>query len=392
MTSSADLPALLGGVPVRPQGPPDWPLPDDEVLRALQGAYQDGSWGKYHGGRVELLEQRLAEYHGLPFALACGSGTFAAETALRALKVGPDDEVLMAAYDYPGNFLSIHAVGATPVLVDVDALNWTLSPELLDAAVSPNTRAVIASHLHGGVVPMREVCAFAEAHKLRVIEDAAQAPGATVQGRKAGTWGDVGILSFGGSKLLTAGRGGALLTPHADVHQRARVWLHRGNHICPLSELQAATLLPQLDRLAQRNAHRAKNVRHLVTALKGQAGLRSFLNRCGECEPGYYKLGFQFDAAAFGLSRDVFLAAMRAEGMAMDEGFRALHVGRSPTRLRCAGPLLEAERAHANAIVLHHPVLSGSREDVEAIAMAVRKVYANGERISIALPTRRVAD
>src|SRR5262249_18340499 len=252
----------------------------------------------------------------------------AVETALRALKVGLGHEVLMAAYDYPGNFLSIHAVGATPVLVDVDAHNSNLSPKLLSSAVTPKTRAIIASHLHGGVVPMREVCAFAEVNQLRVIEDVAQGPGAIVQGRKAGTWSDVGILSFGGSKLLTAGRGGALLTRHADVHHRARVWLHRGNHICPLSELQAALLLPQLDRLDDRNAHRTRSVQQLATALNEQPGLRPFENHGCECQPGYYKVGFQFDAPAFGLPRDHFLAAVRAEGMAMDEGFRALHIGR----------------------------------------------------------------
>jgi dTDP-4-amino-4,6-dideoxygalactose transaminase len=388
MNSSVDLPALIGGAPVRPQGPPDWPQPDEDLLRALQAAYHDGSWGKYQGGHVERLEQRLAEYHGLPFALTCGSGTFGVETALRALKVGTGDEVLMAAYDYPGNFLSIHAVRATPVLIDVEPFNWNLNPKMLSPAVTSKTRAVIASHLHGGMVPMRELCAFAEAHQLRVIEDAAQAPGARVQGRRAGTWGDVGILSFGGSKLLTAGRGGALLTQHADVHQRARVWLHRGNHICPLSELQAAVLLPQLERLDQRNAHRAKNVQRLADSLSGQPGLQLFVNRPSDFDPAYYKLGFQFDDAAFALSREGFLAAMRAEGVAMDEGFRALHMSRSPTRLRCAGQLAEAERAHDNAVVLHHPILLGTIGDIDAIAQSVRKVYANAERICHALSAR----
>src|SRR5207249_7986333 len=144
-------------------------------------------------------------------------------------------------------------------------------------------------------VPMREVMEIAGANSLRVIEDAAQMPGATIQGRKAGTWGDVGILSFGGSKLLTAGRGGALLTRHADVFQRARLWLHRGNHVCPLSELQAAVLLPQLAKLDARNAYRAANVARLLGALDENPGLRPFSNRAGTGEPGYYKLGFQFD-------------------------------------------------------------------------------------------------
>ena len=237
------LPALLGGTPVRPAGPPPWPPADPDVLEALQAAYANGSWGTYHGPHVPALEERLRAYHGVAFALTCASGTFAVELALRALKIGPGDEVILAAYDYSGNFLTVHAVGAQPVLVDVDPSNWNLTPQYLAEAIGSTTRAILVSHLHGGIVPMREVMAVAAKHGLPVIEDAAQAPGAMIQGRRAGSWGDVGILSFGGSKLLSAGRGGALLTPHADVHQRARLCCFRGNLTSPLSELQAAVLL-----------------------------------------------------------------------------------------------------------------------------------------------------
>jgi dTDP-4-amino-4,6-dideoxygalactose transaminase len=181
--------------------------------------------------------------------------------------------------------------------------------------------------------------------------------------------------------LLTAGRGGAILTRRADVHQRARVALHRGNVVCPLSELQAAVLEPQLDQLPQRHQHRWRSVRLLAERLKDVAGLRLLENQA-EGEPAFYKVGFQFDAAAFGLSRDRFVAAMRAEGIALDEGFRALHVGRSPSRWRGAGPLTEAERAHAGIVVLHHPILLGSEEDVEQIAVAVEKVRAHAAELA----------
>ena len=328
MTDSFPLPALLGGLPVRPQGPPDWPTADESVLQALQEAYHNGSWGKYQGNYVRQLEQRLGEYHDVAFVATCGSGTYAVEVALRALKIGASDEVVLAAYDYPGNFLSVHAVGAMPVLAEISADNWNLNLAGVAQAIGPATRAVIASHLHGGVVPMSEIMAIARAYKLAVIEDAAQMPGAVVQGRKAGTWGDVGILSFGGSKLLTAGRGGAILTRHADVHQRLRRLLHRGNLVCPLSELQACVLLPQLDRLDARNACRAANVRRLCEMLKDVPGIVPFRNTCadsegsgewgvgsGECivpfrntcadsEAGYYKVGFQYDGERFGLARE----------------------------------------------------------------------------------------
>jgi dTDP-4-amino-4,6-dideoxygalactose transaminase len=356
-------------------------VPDEDVRQALEAAYADGSWGKYHGGAVERLEARLVRYHEVEFALTCASGTFAVELALRALKVGPGDEVVMAAYDYGGNFLSVHAVGARPVLVDVSADSWNLDAAQLEAAIGPATRAVIVSHLHGGVVPMGTVLEIAGRHGVAVIEDAAQMPGAKVQGRKAGTWGDAGVLSFGGSKLLTAGRGGALVTRRADVHQRARLLLHRGNLVCPLSELQAAVLLPQLERLDARNVVRARRVQILGERLRAVPGLRPFVHSVPDTQPGYYKLGFQFDAAHFGLARARFLRAVQAEGIGLDEGFAALHVGRSPSRFRTAGDLTEASRAHAGAVVLHHPVLLGTESQMEAVASAIEKVYAHAEQL-----------
>jgi perosamine synthetase len=375
-------PALLGGAPIRPQGPPDWPLADESIGAAMREAFLDGSWGRYHGGRVAALEQRLAELHGVPHVFTCGSGTFAVELALRSLKVGAGDEVVMAAYDYPGNFLCVHAVGARPVLVDVDAGNWNLAPENLSEAMGPATRALLVSHLHGGLVPMRQIMELAGRHNVAVIEDAAQAPGARVEGRMAGTWGDVGVLSFGGSKLLTAGRGGAMLTRHAAAAQRARLWLQRGNHLCPLSELQAAVLDPQLDRLAERNGQRLRAARFLTEQLRDVPGLWPFRNRpLEDCSPSYYKLGFQYDAEAFGLSRERFVAALRAEGIAVDEGFRALHVERSPSRWRGVAPLAQAERAHAGSVVLHHPVLLGGEDEWMQVVQAVVKIHAHAAQL-----------
>ncbi len=382
MTADNALPAILGGAAIRPQGPPDWPIADETIREAMREAYEDGSWGRYHGGHVAQLERRLADEHGVDHVFTCGSGTFAVELALRTLKVDRGAEVVMAAYDYGGNFLSVHAVGARPVLVDVDADNWNLAAESLAAAFGPATHAVIVSHLHGGLAPMREIMAAAERQGVTVIEDAAQCAGACVQGRKAGTWGNVGILSFGGSKLLTAGRGGALLTRHADVAQRARLWLQRGNHVCPLSELQAAVLLPQLDRLDERNRRRLRAVRLLSEHLGGVPGLRPFRNRPVEnSEPGYYKMGFQFDAERFGLSRERFVTALRAEGIAVDEGFRALHMGRSPNRWRGVGPLPQAERAHHGTVVLHHPILLGTDDEVEQVALAVAKIHRHAKQL-----------
>lgn len=378
----SDLPAVLGGRPVRPQGPPTWPPADADILGALTRAYHDGSWGVYHGPGCAALKHALRTQLQIEHVLLCGSGTFAVELGLRALKVSSGDEVLLSAYDFPGNFLNIHAVGAMPVLVDAAPANWNLAVDRLDMATSQACKAVIVSHLHGGLVPMRELTAWAKDRGISVLEDAAQCPGATVQGRPAGTWGDAGIISFGGSKLLSAGRGGALLTPHDEVGQRARTYSLRGNLVCPLSELQAAVLMPQLRKLDERNRQRTDNVERLVQQLADIPGLKPFGQGRELGEPGYYKLGLQYEATAFGLPRARFVAAVRAEGVALAEGFPAAHVGRSPRRFRAGTELTEAERAHHGCVVLHHPVLLATAADVDEAARAIRKIYEHRDAVS----------
>jgi len=130
-----NLPALMGGAPIRPQGPPAWPPADPEILEVLQQAYHDGLWGKYHAGHSERLEALLREYHQVEHVLLCASGNYAIELGLRALKIAPGDEVILADYDYPGNLLGIHAVQAIPVLVDIDSRRWNLSVEGVREAV-----------------------------------------------------------------------------------------------------------------------------------------------------------------------------------------------------------------------------------------------------------------
>src|SRR5215475_610292 len=370
-------PAILGGKPIRPEGPPAWPPAWEEVSRAVKKSMDEGGWGLYHGPNSRLLAERLSSYHDVEFVELCCSGTFAVELALRALQIGPGDEVILAGYDFIGNFNDVVAVGARPVLIDLDPDNWNLNPELIAEAAGPNTRAVLVSHLHGGVVQMKRVVEIARARGLLIIEDACQAPGALIEGRKAGTWGDAGVISFGGSKLLSAGRGGALLTSSPEIRQRAQVYCNRGNHAYPLSELQATVLLPQLERLDDRNRKRRLSVSKLAGSLKPYPGLRLLDNRETSAFPGYYKLGFQYDAGGFdGLSREMFAQAARAEGIEFNVGFRAFHLCRSSRRFRKAGALSFATIADANMLALHHPALLEGDEAIDQVMRGIHRIRA----------------
>lgn len=357
-----------------PEGPPAWPPRDERVQAALLAAWEDGSWGKYHGGHVTRLENELASMHGVPHALACASGTFAVELALRGLKIGPGDEVALAAYDFGGNFRAIEAVGARPVLVDIEADSFALDLASLEGVRGPALRCVIVSHLHGSLADMQAIRAWCDQHGVALVEDACQTPGATVEGRIAGSWGDVGVLSFGGSKLLTAGRGGAIVTADPHVAQRAKIFCERGNHAFPLSELQAAVLLPQLARLAERNAVRLARVERLLRGIAECADLVGLTLPAPRGAPSFYKLGWRYRPALSDAgARARLIAALQREGVAVDAGFRGF-VGRSAARCRRAESLAQAEEASVATVILHHPVLLAGEETIDRVALAVRKV------------------
>lgn len=395
--SASDLPAILGGTPLRLAGPPSWPDDWPEVTAALDACLRDGSWGKYHGPNCAALVDQLNSFHGTAETILCASGTVAVELALRGVRVEPGDEVILAAYDFKANFQNVLTIGATPVLVDIDPQTWQLDVRQLEAAVSDKTKAIIVSHLHGGWVPMQPVMEIADRLGLLVIEDACQATGAILNGRRAGTAGHVGVLSFGGSKLLTSGRGGAVMTSVPEVAQRVRLFTQRGNEAYPLSEMQAAVLRPQLDRLDERNIVRWENVRQLMSELSrrsssaGGSVLRPIIEGCLTTDvdrPAFFKLGLQYDIVnSVGLSRETFAAAMRAEGIAIDLGFRSLHRIHSRRRFRAVGDLPNADHCDNHVLVLHHPVLLNDPDSLRQISDAVDRVYHHAEAINKASGT-----
>ncbi len=371
----SDLPAILGGSPVRPEGPPTWPLVDDAARDVFAQLAADGSWGRYHGPHCEALIDVLQRQFGGHTPLLCSSGTAAVELALRGVGVQSGDEVILAAYDFKANLTNVLTLGATPVLADIRRADWQLDVDQLEAAITPQTRAVIASHLHGGLVDMPRLRDLADRHGFAIVEDACQCPGAMIAGRAAGTWGDVGVISFGGSKLLTSGRGGAILTDRDDVAQRIRLYTQRGNDAYPLSEMQAAVLVPQLQQLSERNQRRQHNVSLLLTLLANEPGLRIVQYDVEQSSPAYYKVAVEYDPTEFhGLPRDRFAEAMRAEGIALDPAFRALHLTHARRRFRSSGDLTAATHIDASGLTLHHPILLGGTNDIAQIVEAVRKV------------------
>jgi perosamine synthetase len=365
--------AINGGQPAY-QGPiPPWPRRNPATDAVLLAAIEEGFWGKYHSDHSQTLKKRICQFHQIEQILLCCSGTIAVELGLRGLGVGDGDEVILAGYDFPGNFRAIEAVGATPVLVDIDPQTWSIDVDQIKTAISTETKAVVASHLHGGLVDMTRLRTLADDSGLLVLEDACQSPGAMLNGRPVGSFGDVSVLSFGGSKPLTAGRGGALLSREEKYIQRAKIFGERGNDAFPLSEIQAALLLPQYDLLAERVA-----IRH-----ESAVQIQATVNRLDQLEcvqwasyqPSFFKIGLLLKPAIEDPNiREDFIRAIQAEGIQLDAGFRGF-TKRSGRRCRKAEPLTNAENASLATLVLHHPVLLESHERIAEVCEALEKVY-----------------
>ena len=216
-----------------------------------------GRANEYH----DRFERSFAEYIGVKHAVALPSCTSAIHLSLAALNVGPGDEVIVPDVTWIASSAPIDYVGATPVFADIDPRTWCLSAESFQACITPKTKAVIVVDLYGSMPDWKAIRSVAARHRIAVIEDAAEAFGSAAHGQRAGSFGDTGVFSFHGSKTITTGEGGMLVTDRDDV--RDRVLFLRDHGRAPgavdffntqvafkykMSSMQAALGLAQLER------------------------------------------------------------------------------------------------------------------------------------------------
>lgn len=376
--------AIEGGSPTVVGSSFLWPKFESSVQqkidRAVNEALRDGSWGHYHGRWTEQLVDLMGSKLDNRSVMLCSSGTISVELALRGLGVRADDEVILAGYDFPGNFRAIEAIGALPVLVDVIPNGWTMDAQQLPLAITPNTKAIIVSHLHGQLADITKIRQLIEADhpNVRILEDACQTPGGMINGQPIGTLGDISTFSFGGSKPLTAGRGGAIVAADDAYLQRIKVYAERGNDAFPLSQLQAATLAPQIERLDtfvnQRQAA-AQQFIQSVGQLNAAIGKLEMLVQTNDTAiPCYYKIPFFYrHPESRPLNRNEVIAALSAEGIPIGQGFRGF-INRSKRRCRKPLPLDHCRRAIEETVLVHHPVLDADLTTRSQILEAFNKV------------------
>jgi len=235
-----------------------------EELDALAAVIKSGKLFRYNdASQCAKFEARYSKYLGVKHAHLCASGTNALTAGMSALGIGPGDEVLVPAHTYMASGAAVLAVGAIPVIVDIDD-SITISPEAIEDAVGPLTKAVIPVHMWGQPCNMDAIMKIAKKKKLLVIEDACQAVGGGYEGKMCGSIGDIGCFSFNFFKNMTCGEGGAVVTNNDTTSQRARCsidccgfyWTGRNNDVVPFiangaraSEFEGALLNVQLDRI-----------------------------------------------------------------------------------------------------------------------------------------------
>jgi len=229
----------------------------DYVTDAVTNAWY-GNANIYH----ERFEKAFADYLGVAHAAALPSCTSAIHLSLLALAVGPGDEVIVPDATWIASAAPITYVGATPVFADIDEKTWCLSPDSFEECITTKTKAVIPVDLYGNMPDMDAILEVAQRNRIPVIEDAAEAAGAEYKGRKAGSFGATGVFSFHGSKTLTTGEGGMLVTDSEDIFRRVLFLRDHGRkpgdtlfwsteiaYKYKMSSMQAALGLAQLERL-----------------------------------------------------------------------------------------------------------------------------------------------
>ena len=250
----------------------------DELLATVADVANRGAFTL--GAPVEQFEREFADWCGSKYSVGVSSGTAALELALRALEIGPGDEVIVPTNSFIATAEAVSAVGATPRLVDVDADTSLLTAEIVAAALTPATRCIIPVHLYGRTVEMGPLADLCRAKGIYLVEDACQAHGSTYEGRRAGSLGDVGCFSFYPTKNLGAwGDGGALVTDDEEIAAQVALLRSHGegsrhHHQMPartdrLDALQAALLSVKLDRLDAANQGRRDAGVALTEALAG---------------------------------------------------------------------------------------------------------------------------
>lgn len=418
-SDGAGAPALLGGKPVRATGWPRWPrwIPETDEEQLLK-VIRSGVWSR--AAVVAEFEKRWAAAMGAKRCLAVVNGTNALITALAQLDIGAGDEVILPPYTFIATPQSVLMNGAIPVFCDIDPATYQLDPKKIEAAITPKTRAILPVHILGLPADMTAIMDIAKKHNLLVVEDACQGWMAEINGKKCGTFGNAGCYSFQNSKNMAIGEGGAIVSDDDAFMDRCYSYHNYGNPFgtavgavgsgtvrlgtkLRLTEYQAAIGLAQLARLPEESARRHANAAYLKSKIKDVPGITPYALSPGVTRAAFHLFPFRYSKAAFhNMPLDTFIKALKAEGVPCSPGYSPLNKmpyvkqafqTKNFKRMYAAAELdyeawlartrcPENDRLCSEAVWIGQNVLLAEREDMDDIAAAVAKVYANAEKLA----------
>ncbi|MCL6631851.1 MAG: DegT/DnrJ/EryC1/StrS family aminotransferase [Alicyclobacillus herbarius] len=355
----------------------EWNALSAEVLAAIERVLRDGQF--ILGPNVRAFEEEVAAYLGVRHAVSVNSGTDALVIALRAAGIGPGDEVITTPFTFFATVEAIHHVGASPVFVDINPDTFNICPEAVESAVTARTKALLVVHLFGRSCAMDGLQRVAESYGLRLVEDCAQAFGATYRGRKVGTMGDAGCFSFFPSKNLGAiGDGGLIATNDDRLAEFARMLRTHGGrdkyrnemvgYNSRLDEVQAAVLRVKLPYVDAWNERRRQIAQVYNAAFAGLDGVNT-PEGAPELEHVYHQYTLRFPAAV----RDLVQQRLAELGVE-SKVYYPIPVHRLPLYGEGQPAQPEAERAAAEVLSL--PMWPGlGKEQQERVIQAVSEVY-----------------
>lgn len=373
---------------------PVWPYADEKEEKALKEVLESGQWWRNAGTQVKLFEKEFAEYLQCEDSVSVVNGTAAIEIALKALKIGAGDEVIVPGFTFYSTVSSVLAVGAIPVLVDISKDDFCLDPKLIKKAVTDKTKAIIVVHMAGKMADMDEINKIAKENNLYVIEDAAHAHGAEYKGKKAGSLSDCSTFSFQNAKLITAGEGGLIASSNSEFLKNAFFESNCGRaegdttyqHVlvgtnARLSEFQGAVLRVQLARLEEQLILRNKNYDYIKELLENIPGLKLQVIDDYVTLDSHYMVMFYYDKACFnGKTRDEFVKYLKENGVPCNRSFEAIHrlpimktIGEGKWRFgdednKCR----VSEEVADNVVCLNHNILLGDHALLDYVVELIK--------------------
>ena len=329
--------ALLGGAPVRKHQFPAYKVIGREERDAVISVLDSGILSRYIGAdhddfmggeQVRKFEAEWAEALSSRHALAVNSATSGLYAAVGALGIGPGDEVIVSPYTMMASATAAVVYNAVPVFADIDPNTFCLSVESIKEKISPRTKAIIVVHIFGHPADMDPIMELAESNNIAVIEDAAQAPFAMYKGRPLGSVGNIGVFSLNYHKHIHTGEGGIVTTNNSELAERISLIRNHAEAVVGkrnvknivnmvgfnfrMGEIEAAIGSCQLKKGPSLIDQRCTNVAYLEAKLNGMPGL-TFQTCPDDIRHVYYVHPIKFDAKELGISREIFVAALRAE-------------------------------------------------------------------------------